>query len=343
MWVINVKSPDALNAGNKAPKDINEILEKIFNAKAVDLILGNTILGKFKYKFKFLFTMIKVRLSKEVLVLQFPIIERNFILNIADKKRTIALIHDIDGLRYMKEDFAKLEFSKLNLFKYLIVHNKCMKKYLEDKNISAKLISLELFDYLCSGSPQKRKPINSIEDCTLVYAGNLTKEKSPFLHQLEKEKMKFKFNVYGTGTELGYLHKTVNYKGKFPPDELPDILDGNLGLIWDGSYNDEDEAYCLKNYTKYNNPHKLSLYIAAGLPVVAWKKSAIADFIQKYDIGYLIDNIYDINNIDFSNYNVKLNNINNVQKQARSGYFTTNAINKCIKEMNLNNKKYKRI
>lgn len=73
--------------------------------------------------------------------------------------------------------------------------------------------------------------------------------------------MKFKFNVYGTGTELGYLHKTVNYKGKFPPDELPDILDGNLGLIWDGSYNDEDEAYCLKNYTKYNNPHKLSLYI----------------------------------------------------------------------------------
>ena len=155
--------------------------------------------------------------------------------------------------------------------------------------------------------------------------------------------MKFKFNVYGTGTELDYLHKTVNYKGKFPPDELPDILDGNLGLIWDGSYNDEDEAYCLKNYTKYNNPHKLSLYIAAGLPVVAWKKSAIADFIQKYDIGYLIDNIYDINNIDFSNYNVKLNNINNVQKQARSGYFTTNAINKCIKEMNLNNKKYKRI
>lgn len=127
MWVINVKSPDALNAGNKAPKDINEILEKNFNAKAVDLILGNTILGKFKYKFKFLFTMIKVRLSKEVLVLQFPIIERNFILNIADKKRTIALIHDIDGLRYMKEDFAKLEFSKLNLFKYLIVHNKCMK------------------------------------------------------------------------------------------------------------------------------------------------------------------------------------------------------------------------
>ena len=45
------------------------------------------------------------------------------------------------------------------------------------------------------------------------------------------------------------LNKTVNYKGKFPPDELPDILDGNLGLIWDGSYNDEDEAYCLKNYS----------------------------------------------------------------------------------------------
>ena len=29
MWVINVKSPDALNAGNKAPKDINEMMYHI--------------------------------------------------------------------------------------------------------------------------------------------------------------------------------------------------------------------------------------------------------------------------------------------------------------------------
>lgn len=339
MWVINVKSPDALNAGNKAPKDINKILEKNFNAKAIDLILGDTIFGKIKYKFKFFFTMLKVRLSKEVLILQFPIIERNFILNIANKKRTIVLIHDIDGLRYMKDDFAKLELSKLKLFKYLIVHNQNMKKYLEDIGINAELISLDLFDYLCSRSPKERNTIDSIKDCTLVYAGNLTKEKSPFLHQIKREDLDFKFNVYGTGTELDYLKKTANYKGKFLPDELPDLLDGNLGLVWDGSYNEDDENYCLKNYTKYNNPHKFSLYIAAGLPVVAWEKSAISNFIKKYNIGYLINNIYDINNIDLSDYSSKLDNIHDLQEKVRSGYFTTSAINNCIKKMNLNNKR----
>lgn len=133
--------------------------------------------------------MLKARLKKEILVLQFPIIERNFILNLADKERTIIVIHDIDGLRYQREEFAKLEMSKLKLFKYMIVHNDEMKKYLKNQGVEAELVSLELFDYLCNGElEEKRESINNVKDVVLVYAGNLTKEKSPFLHQLEKEK-----------------------------------------------------------------------------------------------------------------------------------------------------------
>lgn len=336
MVVISVKSPDSLNAGTKAPNDINNILKKKFNAKIEALVLGENVFGKIKYKLKFITTMLRARMKKEVVILQFPIIERNFILNLANKERTIVLIHDIDGLRYQKEDFAKLEFSKLNLFKYMIVHNDNMKKYLQDCGIKAKLVSLEIFDYLCDGEvKQDRKIIKDVKDCTLVYAGNLTKEKSPFLHQLEKEKMKFNFNVYGTGTELDNLKGIVNYKGKYSPDELPNLLDGNLGIIWDGAYNDEDEKYCLKNYTKYNNPHKLSLYMAAGLPVVAWRKAAIARFIEKYDIGYTVNNLYEINNIDFSNYETKLENVQKIKEKVRNGDFVTEAVNKCLYEMGL--------
>ena len=89
MIVINVKSPDSLNAGSKAPSDVNTILKEKFGAKVVTLILGENLIGKIRYKLKFFFTMLKARISKEVLVLQFPIIERNIILNLANKNKTI--------------------------------------------------------------------------------------------------------------------------------------------------------------------------------------------------------------------------------------------------------------
>lgn len=336
MVVVNVKSPESLNAGTKAPNDISNILKEKFNAKVVDLILGKNVIGKIKYKMKFFLTMLKARLSKEVLVLQFPIIERNFILNLANKDRTVIIIHDIDGLRYQRKEFAELEMSKLKLFKYMIVHNDEMKKYLKEQGVEAKLVSLELFDYLCPGDlKEERKSIDNVKDVTLVYAGNLTKEKSPFLHQLEKEKMKFKFNVYGVGTELENLKKVVDYKGKYPPDELPNLLEGNLGIVWDGQYNDEDEQNCLKNYTKYNNPHKFSLYMASGLPAVVWKKAAVAKFVEKYNVGYTVNNLYEINDIDFSDYETKLKNVLEMKEKVRNGYFLNEAMKVCLEEIGI--------
>ncbi len=74
--------------------------------------------------------------------------------------------------------------------------------------------------------------------------------------------MKFKFNVYGVGTELENLKKIVDYKGKYPPDELPNLLEGNLGIVWDGMYDDEDEQNCLKiilNITIHINFHYIWL------------------------------------------------------------------------------------
>jgi len=233
--------------------------------------------------------------SSSILIPSIKIVPLVGSYNLANKEKTVVLIHDIDGLRYQREEFAKLEMSKLKLFKYMIVHNDNMKKYLEEQGIEAKLISLDVFDYLCDGEvKENRKTIKTVNDCTLVYAGNLTKEKSPFLHQLEKDKIKFKFNVYGTGTALEDLREIVDYKGKYPPDELPNLLEGNLGVVWDGAFNDEDETFCLKNYTKYNNPHKFSMYLASNMPIIIWKKAALADFVFQNNIGIVIESLEDI-------------------------------------------------
>ena len=55
--------------------------------------------------------------------------------------------------------------------------------------------------------------------------------------------------------------QNVVYKGVYPPDQLPDKIQGGWGLIWDGS----SLKGCQGNYgeyLKYNNPHKTSFYIA---------------------------------------------------------------------------------
>ena len=150
-------------------------------------------------------------------------------------------------------------------------------------------------------------------------------------------------NIKNNTIERMGVFKDINnekmlYKGVFNPEELPNKLEGNLGLVWDGNYDESDEYVTFKFYTKYNNPHKLSCYIAAGLPVIVWNKSAIADFVRKYNIGYEISNLYEINNLDFSDYEKKKENVKDLTKKVRNGYFTRK-----IMKVVLNNSEYVKI
>ena len=99
--------------------------------------------------------------------------------------------------------------------------------------------------------------------------------------------------------------------------------------MWDGNVDESDEHLTYKNYTKYNNPHKLSCYLAAGIPVIVWKKSAVANFVLKNNIGYVISSLYDINELDFSDYELKKKNIEKISKNLKNGYYTK----KVIKQM----------
>ena len=44
--------------------------------------------------------------------------------------------------------------------------------------------------------------------------------------------------------------------------------------------------------------------------------AAISEIVKKYDIGYCIDNLYEINNIDESQYFIKRNNIINLSEKV---------------------------
>ncbi|MEI3535629.1 MAG: hypothetical protein V8R16_02480, partial [Bacilli bacterium] len=80
-------------------------------------------------------------------------------------------------------------------------------------------------------------------------------------------------------------------------------------------------------YLKYNNPHKLSLYLAAGLPVIVWSKSAIAKFVIDNNVGICVNNLNEINDkIKKSNYELIRNNAIKIGEKIRKGYFLNNCL-----------------
>ena len=189
-----------------------------------------------------------------------------------------------------------------------------------------------VFDYLSNNFKENNKKIN-LNNIKVIYAGNLKKEKCPFIYELNEKKLKYSFNLYGLGIDKELLkkNKKINYRGSFDPENI-EFIYGDIGLVWDGHIDESDEDESFKNYTRYNNPHKLSCYIARGLPVIVWRKSAISEFVIKNNIGYTISNLYDINNLDFSDIEEKRKNAMVLSRKLRSGYYTKKIIDEIVEK-----------
>lgn len=254
-----------------------------------------------------------------------PSFVHSFIYNWIKKNRYILIIHDIDEWRYNSSDKKYIQL--LNSALALIVHNKRMKNRLITEGVvSPKIIVLEIFDYL-TDFPERA----IIYDKSVVFAGNLGK--SAFLNDWLDSKRIYDINLYGIGYQRNQKHNRVNYHGSFPADYLPVELNKGFGLVWDG----ESIETCSGNmgeYTRWNNPHKLSLYMAAGLPVIVWKNSAIADFVNKYNIGFRIDSLLEINqimeNITEADYNELVNNVRKIQIKICNGDYFRNAFEQIL-------------
>lgn len=323
MKVLSMISKEKKNAAQKAPSDVEKILKETYNAEVIHY--SRSLISEVKLIIDF----ILLNFSKEYIVIQAPLIYKSYIYNLLPKRKTIILIHDISGLRNGSEDMLKKELEIFKKFKYVIVHNERMKKFLLKKGIKEENIyKIELFDYLTKKNEHSTFNENDSKKMEIAYAGNLKKDKSPFLYQLDEKKMNFNVSVYGIGQEK-IENKNIIYKGSFKPDE-PEIISGKLGLVWDGNFDESDEKELFKNYTRYNNPHKLSCYLAIGLPVIVWEKSAVSEIVKKYNIGYTISSIYDINNLDMSTYAEKKRNATELGKKVEEGYFTKRVMNEII-------------
>lgn len=315
------------NAGPKAPLDICKILEE---TGEVELLSLSSESGMDYPLYLELMYQLKQRKEEQTVILQYPLQPFYYhdnqelysgLLSLLNPDNTWIWIHDINHIRFDMECY-KREMEWLKPFKNFIVHNIQMEEYLSRFLKIEKCIQNEIFDYLCR---ENLLPIRELKDNknqkSIIYAGNLANSKSPFLYELCEENMEFQMNIYGKRETL-IKNRKINYCGSFKADILPDKLRGTLGLIWDGQVDAVEDTSSQRKYTRYNAPHKFSCYMAAGLPVIAWKEAAIASVIEKYQVGYLIENIYDINNLDLSNYRQLCANVQKLNEKVRDGYFT---------------------
>lgn len=323
MKCLYLETSNGKNAGPKAPNDINSILKDNYNCELISYKWGN--------KIKAIKIILKCLFSKDIVLIQYPFLYNQYFYKLLKlrKKRNIILIHDIDSLRGNINNLDS-EIKRLKNFNYIIVHNEVMKKFLINKGINKDYIYvLELFDYLCNDNIKAIKSNNKKKN--ICYTGNLSIKKCPFIHQIDDNKINFNFKLYGIGIEED-ISKNVTYHGSFNPEDI-NYIEGDLGLVWDGNIDSLDSNDFNKSYTKYNNPHKLSCYIARGLPVIVWEEAAIANFVKKYNIGYTIKDFYDINNLNFKDIEQKRKNVLKLSNKVRNGYFTKRVLDKIIKDI----------
>lgn len=200
------------------------------------------------------------------------------------KAQVYLIVHDVVSLQQANnQEKRAAEIDFFNQTDGLIVHNHKMKDWLGQHGVIVPMVELEIFDY---DNPQ---PFLSLKyERTVCYAGNLLK--AGFLKRLT---LQHQLNLFGPNPQADYPQNIV-YQGSFLPEELPLHLNGNFGLVWDGD-KIERCAGLYGEYLKYNDPHKTSLYLSSGLPIIIWAKAALADFVRKYQVGLLID---DLNELD---------------------------------------------
>lgn len=242
------------------------------------------------------------------------------------------IIHDIETLRIWNDgnDHPESEQTEMSFLKEadgIVSLNHKMTDWLIEKGIKAPITDMKIWDY------NNPKPLTDSREYkkSIVFAGNLGK--STFLKKWDLETP---IDVYGPNAADKYP-SNVSYKGVLAAEELPGALVQSFGLVWDGNSMDT----CTGNYGSYlriNDPHKVSLYLSSGLPIIIWSEAALADIVRDEKLGITVDSLKDVDRalseVKVDDYQKMCSNVQNIAKLMRKGYFLTNATDELNKLMN---------
>lgn len=277
---------------------------------------------------------------KDILLLQYPLKKYYaFVCNMAHLRgaKVITVIHDLGSFRRQKLTIEQ-EIRRLNHSDYIIAHNEIMYRWLKEHGSKALLGSLEIFDYLSTSDVSKAGTAH--KPYTVLYAGGLSPRKNSFLYDWlngidTSDGVVYGVNIYGSGFEENKIKKEcpMKYMGFVKSDRLIATARGHFGLVWDGLSTDS----CTGNwgeYLRYNNPHKTSLYLRCGLPVIIWSQAALAGFITRNNIGFCIDSLKQLDeklkDLTEEQYAEMCVNVERISRRLSDGYYFRKAVTRAL-------------
>lgn len=332
-YIVTSVEAGALIGGNKAKNDVVKFLTEEPEIKSMEIIEKKGKVNKLLYSTFSLKKMI-IKSNADNFILQYPVasefLENSFLRLV--RKETNAkfylLIHDISSLQYpdvVDENFQERELSFFKKTDGLIVHNEEMRQWLLSHGVKVPMVKLGIFDYQIKSAMQKDIPYTG----SINFAGGLGKA-----NFLQKLKIKHEVHIMGPN-KLENYPDCVKYDGQFLPSELSKHLLQNFGLVWSGNSINTCSGY-LGQYLRYNDPHKLSLYLSEGIPVIIWDQAALAKFVKGNNVGIAISNLNDLDQIldgiSFDEYQKMKHNAQKVGKKIRQGSFIKHAVTSIINE-----------
>ncbi len=332
-YYLQVTIDSNLDASTKAVQDCNKILHKNgYEPFEINLYKSGNKYIKKVHNFLAFNHLNKID-KGALLVVPHPLYVNKKYIDILEKvkqKKHIKLaflIHDLDSLRKLflnaQDDFEYMDHKMYDISDYIIAHNDCMIDYLVTQGVKReKIHNLHIFDYLCESN-------NTIKfDRSVSIAGNLDEKKSNYLAKLKDIKA-VHFDLYGVHLNEDILASNITYHGAFPPDEINNQLYSGFGLVWDGSSIEKCDGNT-GEYLKYNNPHKLSLYLVSGIPVVIWKEAAEAKFVEEHGLGITVNSLDELGekfaSLSEEEYFEMVKNVAVVSNRLKNGYYLTQAI-----------------
>lgn len=283
------------SAGDKAKTDIEAILLKkgFVNIGLKQNRCSNAIVAYIYTLCSVLFGLMRLR-KGDILIVQYPLKKYyDFVVKSAVRRgaKVVTIIHDLGSFRRKKLTVGQ-EISRLNRSSVIIVHSRAMSEWLIANGLTAKTVVLGIFDYLSDSKPNPSAKLE-ISRPKLMFAGDCSPRNNGWIYELTKIDPNIDLIVYGGGVDDSLASDNIHAKGYVGSDDIIASADGDFGVAWYGNSLD-DGAGPLGEYLRYNAPHKTSLYLRAGIPVIVWDKAAQADIIKQLDAGICVSSLRDV-------------------------------------------------
>ncbi len=268
----------------------------------------------------------------DIVILQSPtwngvLFDQAFIerLNRYGGVKKILFIHDVTPLMF--ESNRNLLPGYMQIFNdmdLLIVPSQKMAEFLAGEGLTVqKIVVQRMWDFPVSidtsVTPQFRKVMN--------FAGDTNRDKFSFAKGWNYDSVK----LVVTAREGDWKHGVnIEFLGWIQDQNiLANVIrkSGGFGLLW------AEDGYW-KEYMKLNACSKLSLYLAAGLPVIVPNSIPEAGTILRKDLGLAVESLDEavetVEGMEEGRYRQMVQNVERFAELIRGGFFTRKALTDAV-------------